>query len=242
MALYDTIGVTYDLLRRPDFRIAAQIDKALGAAATVVNVGAGAGSYEPAERNVTAVEPSAEMIRKRGILSAPAVQATAEALPFPDKSFDASMAVLTIHHWQDQEAGLREMRRVSRGPVVIVTFDPACRPWLTEYLPQLAELDERQMPPMDFYQMCLGEVSVEKLLVPHDCTDGFLYAFWRRPLAYLDPALRKGSSSFWALGKTLEPGLERLRSDLAEGIWHRRYDHLLTLESYDVGYRIVVAG
>ncbi|MDT0507414.1 class I SAM-dependent methyltransferase [Novosphingobium sp. MMS21-SN21R] len=234
--------MTYDLLRRPDFRLAVQIDKALGTARTVVNVGAGAGSYEPAERDVTAVEPSAEMIRKRSIRSARAVQATAEALPFPDKSFDAAMAVLTIHHWQDQEAGLREMRRVSRGPVVIVTFDPASRPWLTDYLPQLAELDERQMPPIDFYQRCLGEVSVEKLLVPHDCTDGFLYAFWRRPLAYLDPALRKGSSSFWALGKTLEPGLERLRSDLAECIWHRRYDHLLTLDSYDVGYRIVIAG
>jgi len=241
MVLYDTIGVTYDLLREPDPRIAAQIHHALGTSRKVINVGAGTGSYEPDDREVTAVEPSAEMIGKRGAEAAPALQAFAEALPFADKSFDAAMAVLTIHHWQDKEAGLREMRRVSRGPVVIVTFDPAHRPWLTEYLPELALLDEGQMPSMDFYGRCLGRVQILPLLVPHDCSDGFLYAYWRRPHAYLDPALRKGSSAFWALGDAVDEGLARLRSDLATGQWHERHAALLTQETCDVGYRIVVA-
>lgn len=241
MALYDTIGEGYDLLRKPDPRIALQIRSALGAARSVVNVGAGTGSYEPDDREVTAVEPSAEMIGKRGDGAAPALQASAEALPFGDNAFDAAMAVLTIHHWQDQQAGLREMRRVSRGPVVVVTYDPAHRPWLTEYLPELACLDERQMPPMDFYERCLGQVKVMPLLVPHDCSDGFLYAYWRRPHAYLDPALRKGSSSFWALGESVDSGLARLRDDLSTGQWQERHAGLLSQEAWDVGYRLVVA-
>jgi SAM-dependent methyltransferase len=241
-AKYDRIGRDYAALRRPDPRLAAIIHAALGPAATVLNVGAGTGSYEPADRAVTAVEPSIEMIRKRPPGAAPAIQTWAEALPFADASFDAAMAILTLHHWADKAAGLAEMRRVTRGPIVLLTFDPSVRPWLTDYLPQLAALDEAQMPAMADYEHWLGPVRITPVPIPHDCSDGFLYAWWRRPEAYLDPHIRSGSSSFWALGDSAEAGLERLRRDLATGEWARRYGHLLDRDSYDAGYRLVVAG
>ncbi|MFO0829304.1 MAG: class I SAM-dependent methyltransferase [Phycisphaerales bacterium] len=240
-AKYDIIGLHYSELRKPDARIARFIESALGGARTILNVGAGAGSYEPVGRSVTAVEPSLEMIRKRPSSAAPAIQASAEALPFGDRSFDASMAVLTVHHWSDKAAGLREMRRVTRGPVVLLTFDPARRPWLTDYLPELVALDEAQMPTMSDYRGWLGDVRVTPVPVPHDCTDGFLYAYWRRPAAYLDPYVRSGSSSFWAIGN-VDDGIARLKRDIESGEWERRYGDLLTLDEYDAGYRLVVAG
>jgi SAM-dependent methyltransferase len=213
---------------------------ALGPAQTVLNVGAGTGSYEPAGRVITAVEPSAEMIRKRGPAAANAIQASAHDLPFADKSFDTAMAVLTIHHWPDKKAGLSEMRRVTRRRIVLLTFDPAHRPWLTDYLPELAALDQTQMPAMSDYERWLGPVQITPVPVPHDCSDGFLYAYWRRPAAYLDPYIRSGSSSFWALHNT-EAGLQKLRQDLETGEWERFYAGLLTLDAYDAGYRLVVA-
>jgi len=239
-AKYDFIGSNYAELRKPDPRIAEIIQSALGSAQTVLNVGAGTGSYEPADRAVTAVEPSREMIRKRRPAAPEAIQASAGDLPFADKSFDASMAILTIHHWPDKEAGLSEMRRVTRGPIVLLTFDPAHRPWLTDYLPELAALDQTQMPMMSNYERWLGPVQITPVLVPHDCSDGFLYAYWRRPAAYLDPYIRTGSSSFWAINNA-EAGLQRLRQDLETGEWERRYAELLSLEDYDAGYRLVVA-
>lgn len=238
---YDRIGINYAALRKPDRRIAAAIEAALGPAETVLNVGAGTGSYEPIDRKVTAVEPSLEMIRKRGPTTAPAIQASAEALPFDDDAFDASMAILTVHHWADIEAGLREMRRVTRGRIVLLTFDPSVRPWLTDYLPQLTALDEAQMPAMADYGRWLGPVQVGPVPIPHDCSDGFLYAYWRRPEAYLDPFLRSGSSSFWAIEEA-EAGLQRLKEDLETGEWARRYADLRALDAYDAGYRLVVAG
>lgn len=238
--LYDRIGLNYAELRRPDPRIAAAIEGALGSAQTVVNIGAGTGSYEPAGRTVTAVEPSIEMIRKRRPSVSSVVQAFAHDLPFEDRAFDAAMAVLTLHHWPDKQAALREVRRVTRGPIVILTFDPAARPWLTDYLPQLAELDESQMPAMSDYARWLGPVRISHVPVPHDCTDGFLYAYWRRPGAYLDPRIRSGSSSFWAIGN-VDSGVQRLAGDLERGEWERRYAGLLNLEAYDAGYRLVVA-
>lgn len=239
-ALYDRIGASYATLRKPDPRIARQINDALSKAQTVLNVGAGTGSYEPVDRDVIAVEPSIEMIRKRPPDAAPALQASAEKLPFEDKAFDAAMAILTVHHWADQAAGLRELRRVSRGPIVILTFDPAARPWLTDYLPELSALDEAAMPRISDYARFLGDVEVRPVLVPHDCSDGFLYAYWRRPEAYLDRAIRAGSSSFWKLDN-LEAGLERLAEDLACGAWAHRYAALLDADSYDAGYRLVIA-
>jgi SAM-dependent methyltransferase len=239
-AKYDSIGINYAELRQPDRRIGRIIERALGSAETILNVGAGTGSYEPADRSLIAVEPSREMIRKRKPSAAKAIQASAGDLPFEDKSFDAAMAILTIHHWPDKQAGLREMRRVTRGRIVLLTFDPAHRPWLTDYLPELTELDEAQMPEMSDYERWLGSVEITPVLVPHDCSDGFLYAYWRRPAAYLDARIRSGSSSFWAIGNA-EAGLQELRRDLESGAWERRYAELLTLEEYDAGYRLVVA-
>jgi SAM-dependent methyltransferase len=237
---YDSMGINYAELRKPDPRIARYIIEALGDARTVLNVGAGTGSYEPTDREVTAVEPSREMIRQRKPGAAPAIEACAESLPFPDKSFDASMAILTIHHWTDKRAGLREMRRVTRGPVVLLAFDPSCRPWLTDYLPELAVLDDERMPTLSELEQWLGPLQVTPVPIPHDCTDGFLYAYWKRPFAYLDPRLRTGSSSFWLL-KGVEEGLEKLKRDLESGAWERRYADLLHQEEYEAGYRLVVA-
>lgn len=240
-ALYDTIGVDYANLRRPDPRIAAQLHAALGDAQSVLNVGAGTGSYEPTDRDVTALEPSAEMIAQRLSGSAPAVLGNAELLPFADDSFDAAMAVLTIHHWTNQAKGLAEMRRVARKRVVLLSFDPAFRgAWQMEYWPQLVTLDHGQMPPLSFYGEQLGKVEIEPVPVPHDCSDGFLYAYWRRPEAYLDPRIRRGSSSFWKLDGLVE-GFERLGSDLASGAWAERNQALLNRESADMGYRLIVA-
>jgi SAM-dependent methyltransferase len=239
-ARYDTIGLNYVDLRKPDPRFARAIHAALGQAVSVLNVGAGSGNYEPVDRQMTAVEPSLEMIRKRPASAAKAIQASAEALPFGDAAFDASMAVLTVHHWADAEAGLREMRRVTRGPVVLLTFDPAVHPWLVDYIPELATLDDERMPKMADYERWLGPVRVAAVPVPHDCSDGFLYAYWRRPEAYLDARLRSGSSSFWAIDNA-DAGLERLRHDLVTGEWERRYADLHALDAYDAGYRLVVS-
>ncbi len=240
-AKYDTIGIDYAMLRRPDVRIAAMIDAALGDAETVLNVGAGAGSYEPAARQVTALEPSIEMIRQRPPTAAPVVQGRAEQLPFADASFDAAMAVLTVHHWSDQALGLAEMRRVSRGPVIILTYDATIRGfWLADYIPELVTLDEAQMPPMTEYAAALGDVEIMPVPIPHDCTDGFLCAYWRRPAAYLDDRVRAAMSSFHAIGD-VSAALARLENDLASGAWEARYGALLELDALDCGYRLVVA-
>ena len=238
-ASYDTIGISYSDLRKPDSRIETAIGRALGSAKTVLNVGAGAGSYEPADRQVTAIEPSAEMIRQRGASAATVIQGYAEDLPFDDDAFDASMAVLTVHHWTDQRKGLNEMRRVTRGRVVVLTFDPSHRGfWLADYIPELVTLDEAQMPRMTDYEAWLGPVEIAPVPIPHDCTDGFLCAYWRRPAAYLDPRVRAAMSSFWAVGDVSE-GLSKLASDLDTGAWAERYADLLTIDECDFGYRLV---
>ncbi len=238
-ASYDRIGVNYADLRKPDSRIEVAIGGALGSAGSVLNVGAGAGSYEPADRQVTAVELSVEMIRQRGASAAPVVQGRAEDLPFGEESFDASMAILTVHHWADKEKGLKEMRRVTRGRVVVLTFDASHRGfWLADYIPELVALDEAQMPGMTDYEAWLGPVEISAVPIPHDCTDGFLCAYWRRPAAYLDPRIRAAMSSFWALGDISE-GLRRLAGDLDSGAWAQRYSELLDLDECDFGYRLV---
>jgi len=237
---YDTIGVNYSDLRKPDVRIETVISNALGSAKTVLNVGAGTESYELAGRTVTAIEPSAEMIRQRTALAAPVIQGYAENLPFDDNSFDASMAVLTVHHWTDKEKGLKEMRRVTRGPVVVLTYDPAFRAfWLLDYFPELVALDEAQMPGITDYERWLGPVEISPVPIPHDCTDGFLSAYWRRPAAYLDPRIRAAMSSFWKVGDVSE-ALSRLEKDLQSGAWAQRYSSLLELDACDCGYRLVV--
>lgn len=241
-ALYDRIGVGYSAYRRPDPRIAAHIHDALGPARTIVNVGAGAGSYEPADRGVVAVEPSAEMVRQRPPSAAPAVRASADGLPFRDHAFDAALAVLTIHHWPDWRAGLAEMRRVARGPVVILTWDPD-HPgfWLVQdYFPEILEIDRIILPRLMEIERVLGRCRVRPVPVPSNCVDGFLGAYWRRPEVYLDAGARGAISSFAKI-RTPQPGLDRLRADLADGTWERRHGPLLALPELDIGYRLVVA-
>lgn len=215
------------------------INAALGDAKSVINVGAGAGSYEPADRIVQAVDPSETMIRQRRADAAPCVCATAEALPFGDAAFDAAMAVLTIHHWTDWRAGLREMRRVARRRVVLLTFDvEELDFWLTrDYLPALLELDRQIMPSLRDMADVLGPFEATSVPVPHDCIDGFLGAYWRRPEVYLDPSARKSMSSFLRIDA--EEGLRDLERDLASGAWARRNKDLLDLEARDLGYRLL---
>ncbi len=249
-AVYDAIGTGYVAHRQADPRIALEIRAALGNAARVVNVGAGAGSYEPPDLNVVAVEPSWEMIRQRPLGRqfkgrAAAVQALAERLPFPDGAFDAALAVLTVHHWTDRRGGLAELARVARR-VVVVTWDPACRDsfWLTtEYLPEIVEFDLPRFPSLSELAESLGgEITSHALPVPHDCVDGFLGAFWRRPDAYLDPAVRSAMSCFAQLpAERVDRGLSRLADDLRTKRWEARFGHLRSLDSADLGYRLVVA-
>jgi SAM-dependent methyltransferase len=243
--VYDSIGRGYTTLRRPDPRIAAAIGGALGDARSVINVGAGAGSYEPADRRVVAVEPSRGMIGQRAAGSAPAVQAAAEALPFGDGACDAALAVLTVHHWRDRAAGLAELRRVARRTVVVVTWDPAGADafWLTrEYLPAIVGVDIAIFPSLDELDRALGGTRVTTLPVPHDCADGFLGAYWRRPERYLDPTARAAISTFAKLApEAVAPGLARLADDLASGRWESRFGHLRAQPEADLGYRLVIA-
>lgn len=242
--LFDAIGLGYRDYRRPDPRLAEAIGRALDRSESVVNVGAGAGSYEPSDRRVVAVEPATTMIRQRPAGSAPVVQASANDLPFRDGSFDAALAVLTVHHWPDRARGLGELARVARQRVVVVTWDPsATRFWLTDdYFPELIEIDRPIFPTMEDFRRVLGTVEIQTLLIPHDCCDGFAGAYWRRPHAYLNAGVRGAISTFTKLrdaGRDLD-GLERLRRDLADGTWERRHAHLLALSDIDLGYRIVV--
>lgn len=239
MAIYDQIGEGYALRRRADPRIAAFIVAALGDARTIVNVGAGAGSYEPVDRVVQAVEPSALMISQRRQGAAPCVRAPAESLPFEAGAFDAAMALLTIHHWSDWRAGLREMRRVARRRVVLLTFDvEASDFWLTrDYFPELAALDRRIMPRLSDLADALGDFHASPVPVPHDCVDGFLGAYWRRPHVYLDPVARQSMSSFAKIDA--EEGLQRLARDLDGGLWRARNADLLARDAFDVGYRLL---
>jgi SAM-dependent methyltransferase len=239
---YDRIGRGYAKNRRPDPRLAQVIEAALAGADSLVNVGAGAGGYEPARRRVVAVDPALTMIRQRAAGAAPAVRGRAERLPFSDGAFDAAMAVLTIHHWSDWRSGLRELARVARTRVVLFTWDPDCAGfWLgQDYLPDLEASDRRRFPTLDELKTIMGEIQVSPVPIPHDCSDGFLGAYWRRPAAYLDPAVRRGISS---LAREPPPaGLHRLAADLDSGAWERKHGHLLAAEELDLGYRLVVSG
>lgn len=240
--LYDAIGPGYGAHRRPDPRIAAAIGRALGDARTVVNVGAGAGSYEPVDRLVVAAEPSAVMIAQRRPGSAPAVQASATALPFRDGDFAAALAVLTVHHWPDRGRGLAELARVARERVVLLTWDPSTASfWLVDdYFPEIWAIDRPIFPTLGELERRLGPIDAHPIPVPHDCTDGFLGAYWRRPEAYLDPAVRGAISTFTKL-RDVEPALARLHHDLSDGTWLRRHADLVDRLELDLGYRLVVA-
>jgi SAM-dependent methyltransferase len=241
-SIYDRIGTHYHERRRPEPRWEAAIHDALGPARSVVNVGAGTGSYEPRDRFVVAVEPSATMIRERSRGSAPVVRAVAEALPIADDAFDLALAVLTIHHWNDAIAGLAEIRRVA-GRQVVLTWDPAVaeRFWLFEYLPQIVE-HERGVATLATVVEHLDVVTVDVLPVPFDCADGVLGAYWRRPHAYLDPVTRSAISGIALLDDgVVDAGIAQLAADLESGRWHARHADLEGLEELDLGYRLAVA-
>ena len=242
-AVYDSIGIGYRQTRRPDPRLAALIHGALAEARSVVNVGAGAGSYEPPGAEVTAVDPSKVMLDQHP--GSRSVCARAEQLPFQGGAFDAAMAVLTVHHWSDLHGGLREMRRVSRRQVVL-TWDPGHHTelWLvSDYLPRIRDLDRSRFPSLSEVVDALDAHTVHPFPLPHDFTDGFQSAYWRRPEQYLDPVVRQGISSIAQLpAEIVEPAVERLRADLASGEWARRQADLLSRDSVDHGYRLVIAG
>jgi SAM-dependent methyltransferase len=248
-ALYDRIGRTYAGARRPDPRIATAIWAALGDARTVLNVGAGTGNYEPADREVVAVDPSPVMIAQRPPGSAPAVQGRAEELPFEDGSFDAVIAVLSDHHWTDRRRGLRELRRVARDRVVLFNADPgeAGLFWMTtEYLPEFLELIPAEYRTRGAWEaelsLALGPVDLVAVPVPHDCTDGFYGAYWRRPEAYLDPAVRASISVFAQLSSAaVDRAIDALGADLETGTWRRRHRELLTRKALHLGYYVIVA-
>jgi SAM-dependent methyltransferase len=242
---YDLLGRGYSGTRATDPQIAARIWAALGDARTVVNVGAGTGNYEPPDREVTAVEPSEVMIAQRPEGAAPVVRATAEDLPFADDSFDAAMAVLTLHHWSDWLAGAAELRRVARR-VVVFSWDPsfAGRLWISaEYFPEVTAEEILTFPTLADQAGALRATEVSTVRIRHDCRDGFYGAHWRRPEAYLDPVVRAGISTFAKRDPAeLEPGLDRLRADLESGAWAERHADLLELEELDLGYRLLVSG
>ncbi len=240
---YDEIGGSYARFRQPDPEIAASIAAALGDARTVLNVGAGTGSYEPMDRDVTAVEPSASMRAQRPSHLGAAIDAVAEDLPVPAFSFDASMAIVSVHQWFDLETGLTEMRRVTRGPVVLLVCDPALMKdyWLNDYIPEVRAVEASRFPPIQRITAALGgKVEVEPVPVPLHCRDGFNEAYYGRPEAFLDPDARLACSS-WSLvpQQAVDRFVGHLSSDLATGRWDERYGHLRTQPFFDGPLRLV---
>jgi SAM-dependent methyltransferase len=247
-ARYDAIGMTYAATRRDDPRIAALIHAALGDARTVVNVGAGTGSYEPRDREVIAVEPSEVMIAQRDPTLPPPIQGGAYPLPFEDESVDAAMAVLTVHHWDDdQERGVREMRRIARGPVVILTFDPevSARMWLiADYLPEVADLDRRTCPPPETLAHWLGggKVDVRPVPISRHTPDWSLGSFWAHPERVLDARARQSVSGFARMPQeVVDRVVATVERDLHDGTWEARHGRLRELDEYDAGLRLVVS-
>jgi hypothetical protein len=242
---YDRIGIGYSDIRRPDPRIAARIEAALGDARTVLNVGAGTGSYESPGREVTAVEPSAEMIAQRPPGAAPVIKASAEALPFEDDSFDASMAVLSAHQWADLNAGLREMQRVARQRMVIVTFDSEALKslWISaDYFPEILGLRRPSGASSRDLVRALPAARSSPIPVPQDCEDHFFAALWARPELFFDEDVVRPMWVWQSISEDARRvGRERLATDLESGAWEERYGHLRKMDELDVGLRLVVA-
>jgi SAM-dependent methyltransferase len=243
---YDRIGLDYSAIRRADPRFEAVIWAALGDARTVLNIGAGAGSYEPTDREVVAIEPSAVMIAQRPPEAASAIQGVVEALPLEDKSVDATMGVFTMQHWQDIGRGLEEVRRVTRDRVAFLTLDmdiAAEAFWLAnDYLPEMIEPDRRDFPTMELLRNAFPALELDTVAIPSDCSDGFCIALWGRPEAHLDPRMRKASSIWHRVpDAAVQRALTKLASDLDSGEWDRRHGHLREKAELDIGMRLVRA-
>ena len=241
---YGSIGAGYALIRQPDPRIAAEFHATLGDARTVLNVGAGAGSYEPTDRIVTAVEPSASMRAQRPAHLSVAIDATADSLPFADDSFDAAMASVTVHQWPDLARGLGEMRRVTTGPVVILTFDPVppVTWWLIDYVPELFDVEAKRMPQLERISDALGGAAeIRTVMIPNDSSDGFGQAFFGRPERLLEPEVRRAMSA-WSFvdDAVVERFVTALAADLASGEWDAKYGSFRDLEFFDGGMRLVI--
>lgn len=236
MNLYDKIGAEYSQSRKADPRIKSIIHGELRGAKTIINIGAGTGSYEPEDANVLAIEPSNLMISQRPKHAAVAIQASAESLAYPNNAFDLAMALLSIHHWSDVNQGLKEMKRVSKRQIIF-TWDPEHAGfWLTQdYFPEILNIDKKIFPRLDHIQAVLGPLKLTSIPIPHDCTDCFGSAFWRRPKAYLSPSIRSAMSTFQKIS-TVEKGVKKLKHDIESGLWNKRYGHLLQRESLDLGF------
>lgn len=242
--VYNKIGMDYAQKRQSDPRLAALIHAQIPGLNSVLNVGAGAGSYEPENKNLIALEPSWRMIGQRPEGAAPCVCAVAEHLPFPDNSFEAGLALLTVHHWANMERGLDELQRVISKRLVIHTWDPAATEhyWLiNDYIPELLELDAARFMKIEDLIAKFNTARLITVPIPDDCTDGFLGAYWARPQAYFDPVVKSGISSFQQISQSaLDRGLSRLKTDLDNGLWLRRYAELAHKKKIDLGYRLIV--
>ena len=238
--LYERLGATYRQARRADPRIAVLVDAAIGEARSIVNVGAGTGSYEPADRHVVAVEPAGAMRARRSEAAAPCVVASAEALPFDDASIDVAMGVYTDFHWSDRPRGIAEMKRVARHRVVLLTVDSAAAAnyWLIrDYFPEGREL----FAPLAGLLLMLPGAEVRPVPIPQDCEDGFVQAFWKRPHSLLHPAVRSSMALFDRMPTDeVNSRIRRLRADLEDGTWKQRNNGLLDETTADLGHRIVV--
>lgn len=239
-AIYDEIGIDYALKRQTEPRIAKQIFAELEGADKVINIGAGAGSYEPSHLNLVAVEPSHEMISQRPIDSHEVVQASAESLPFADKSFSHAMTVLSMHHWKDRKAAFQEINRVTRTKFIALSWDPDGPAfWLTrDYFPELIDLDRKIFPRLEELSLHFDNVKQKPLMIPEDCIDGFLAAYWKKPAAYLDENVRNSISTFCKIDN-LNEGLAMLESDIESGEWFKKNEAILNEKSIDAGYVLI---
>ena len=239
-AKYDTIGINYAQKRKSDPKIAVQIFELLKGAKRIVNIGAGSGSYEPKNVDLVAVEPSLEMIKQRSADAHPVIQGTAESLPFPDNSFTHALTILSMHHWTDQELAFREINRVTTEKFVALSWNPNAEPfWLMrDYFPEFIEMDRNNFPNADILQNYFEDVEIHPLLIPEDCIDGFLAAYWKRPSAYLDESVRNSISSFSKVND-ISDVLEKLKIDIASGEWSQKNESILHQSSLDAGYILI---
>ncbi len=238
---YNQLAESYRKYRKPDPRIAERILFHIEGAKQILNVGAGIGSYEPNGPDIVALEPSYGMILQRNNSQVNLIQGIAEQIPFKNNIFDVSMGILTIHHWSDITLGLKEMARVTKNKIILLTWIGYGNDfWLENYIPEITGIDFNLFPTLEELESILGNTLIETLEIPHDCSDGFMCAYWRRPEAYLDSGVREAISTFSRI-PNIQNQLNNLHDEIENGVWHKKHGHLLEKESLDLGYRLVVS-